>query len=58
MIKKKKQKKNKKKPTEWEKIFANHMLGKELLSKTYQYLKYLNSKTANNPIKNLGRESK
>ena len=34
----------KKQPTEWEKIFANHVSDKELICKMYEELKELNSK--------------
>ena len=39
-------------PAEWEKIFANHISGKGLTSKTYGELKEVNSKNTNNTGKN------
>ena len=37
--------------SEQEKIIANETTGKEWLSKIYQQLMWLNTKTMNNPIK-------
>ena len=43
-------------PSEWEKIIANEVTDKQLISKIYKQLLQLNSRTINDPIKKWAKE--
>ena len=43
--------KTKRQPTDWEKIFANDVTDKGLVSKVYKQLTWLNIIRTNNPVK-------
>ena len=49
--------KEKRQPSEWEKIIANETIDKQLISKIYKQLLQLNSRNINDPIK-MGQRTK
>ena len=48
----------KRQPSEWEKIIANEVTDKELISKIYKQLLQLSSRKINDPIKKMGQRAK
>jgi len=46
----------KRQPSEWEKIIANEVTDKQLISKIYKQLLQLNSRKINDPIKKCAKE--
>ena len=46
----------KRQPSEWEKIIANEATDKQLISKIYKQLLWLNSRKINDPIKKWTKE--
>ena len=50
--------KEKRQPSEWEKIIANEATGKELISKIYKQLMQLKTRKTNDQIQKMGQRTK